>query len=235
VASAGDVRLVDLHDRAQPLAAGTDHRGSVAMQHRPRRLLRADAEHTLEAQGGDPVLLAGHLPRRREPHRQRGPSAVKDRAGRRRDTPTASTARPVPIGKLPCFLTATERAQEAARPAQPVQVVQARSIIRKPAPKVRVGPGVVNGCPRLLPRHPPNLLHRDGGPIRSIYHRLCTGRSMARLRLLCINATKPTVEGRAGPAIGSHRDVDRDYGSSHPRPRAGRGTIWQPGGGESLL
>jgi hypothetical protein len=63
---AADDRLVDLDDRAQPVAAGADHRGAVAMQHRPRGLLRADPEHMLQTQSRDPMLLAGHLPSRRD-------------------------------------------------------------------------------------------------------------------------------------------------------------------------
>src|SRR5450755_4649566 len=49
-------RLVDLDDRAQPVAAGTDHRGAVAMQHRPRGLLGADPEYTLQPESGDPCF-----------------------------------------------------------------------------------------------------------------------------------------------------------------------------------
>jgi len=70
-------RLVDLDDRAQPVAAGADHRGAVAMQHRPRGLLGADPEYTLQPESGDPVLLARHLPHRHEPHRQRRSGAME--------------------------------------------------------------------------------------------------------------------------------------------------------------
>ena len=92
---------------------------------------------------------------------------MKDRAGRRRDTTPTPTARPSAVGQPPPLLTVTQRAPEAVGPAQPVQVVQARPIIRKPAPKIRIGPRVVDGWSRLRSRHSTNLLHSDGGPIHS--------------------------------------------------------------------
>ena len=152
-------RLVDLDDRAQPVAAGTDHRGAVAMQHRPRGLLGADPEHALQAVSGDPVPLAGHQPRRREPHRQRRPRPVKDRPGRRRDTTTAAATGPPAVSELPPLLTRTERTPEALRPTQPIEVVQARPVIREPAPQAGIGAGVVDRCPGCLSRHSPRLLH----------------------------------------------------------------------------
>ena len=156
---AADDRLVNLDDRAQPVATATDHRGAVAMQHRPRGLLGADPEYALQAVSGDPVLLAGHLPRRREPHRQRRARAVEDRPGRRRDTTTAAPTGPPTVRELPRLLARAQRAAEALRPAQPVQVVQARPIIREPAPQIGVRGGVVDQCPGLLSRHSPRLLH----------------------------------------------------------------------------
>ena len=41
-------RLVDLDRSAQPLPTRTHHRSAVPMQHRPRRLLRADPERPLQ-------------------------------------------------------------------------------------------------------------------------------------------------------------------------------------------
>ena len=96
---------------------------------------------------------------------------MKDRAGGRRDTTPTPTARPSAVGQPPPLLTVTQRAPEAVGPAQPVQVVQARPIIRKPAPKIRIGPRVVDGWSRLRSRHSTNLLHSDGGPISCILTR----------------------------------------------------------------
>lgn len=45
-----DVRLVDLDQAGQSLAAGAHHRRAVAVQDRPRRLVRAQPERPLDAQ-----------------------------------------------------------------------------------------------------------------------------------------------------------------------------------------
>jgi len=53
------------------------------VQHRPRRLVGADLQRALRAQRGDAVLLRGEHPAGGEPHRQRRPPAVEQRACRR--------------------------------------------------------------------------------------------------------------------------------------------------------
>ena len=72
-------RLISLHCSAESIAAGTHHRSTIAVQHGLRRLLRPNPKHPLEAEGGDAVLLADHLPRRREPDRQRRTRSMEDR------------------------------------------------------------------------------------------------------------------------------------------------------------
>ena len=49
--------LVDLDVPRQPLAAGTHHRRPIAVQHRPRRLVGAQPERSLDAQRKNAVLL----------------------------------------------------------------------------------------------------------------------------------------------------------------------------------
>jgi hypothetical protein len=85
---ATDVPLVDLDVTAQPLTMRTNHRDPIAMQHRPRGLVRAQPERALNPQRRDPVLLTGHLPCRREPQLKWGPSAMKDRPRGHRRLPT---------------------------------------------------------------------------------------------------------------------------------------------------
>jgi len=51
-----EARLVSLDGARQPVPARTDYRGAVAMEHRPRGLVRADLEHPLQAEGGNPRL-----------------------------------------------------------------------------------------------------------------------------------------------------------------------------------
>ena len=89
---AADVGLVGLDRAAEALTSGTHHRRAVAVQHRPRRLVGARPEHAPKAQCRDAVLLAGHLPRGGEPHRQRRMGVLEDRA-RRCVTPAAGTPR----------------------------------------------------------------------------------------------------------------------------------------------
>jgi hypothetical protein len=59
------IRLIDLDVADEPLAAETHHCCPVPVQHRPRRLVGARPQRP-RCRGRDAVLLAGHLPRRRE-------------------------------------------------------------------------------------------------------------------------------------------------------------------------
>ena len=133
-----DVRLVDLDVTRQPLAAGTHHRRPVAVQHRPRRLVGAQPERALHPERRDAVLLAGHLPRRREPQPQRRPGAMEDRPRRHRRLTSADSALPPTAAQPPPIPPGTARTAEPVRPAQPLQVVQARSLVREPRQQLRV-------------------------------------------------------------------------------------------------
>jgi len=148
---AAEQRLVSLDDPRQPLAPTSHHRRAVAVQHRPRRLLRAEPERPLQAQRRDPVLLSGHLPSRGKPNRQRRPGTVEDRARRRRHPPAAHPARPATIRQLPPLPRSTHGAAEAIRPPQPVHIVQARRIGRKPRPNISVRARILDPNPRRRP------------------------------------------------------------------------------------
>ena len=89
------------------------------------------------------MLLAGHLPRRREPQPQRRPSAVKDRPRRDRRLTPAHRTLPTTTAQSPTSPTHAPRATEPVRPAQPLQIVQARSLVRKPRQQLRVRAGVI--------------------------------------------------------------------------------------------
>ena len=118
--NATQVCLVDLDPAGQTLAAGADHRAAVAVQHRPRRLVGAQPERPLDPQRGDAVLLARHLPRRREPQPQRRPSAMKNRSRRDRRLPTTDLTLPPTAAQPPARPTDTPRAPEPLGPAQPL-------------------------------------------------------------------------------------------------------------------
>src|SRR6266567_1612990 len=109
-----------------------DPSASTAMQHRPqpaqqrpRGLVRADLQGPLQAQRRDAVLLRGEQPARGEPYGQRRPRPVEDRARRHRGPRTAPGAFQAAIAKPPARAVPAARADETARPAQPLQVVQA--------------------------------------------------------------------------------------------------------------
>ncbi len=76
--------LVDLDAARESVPAGADHGRPIAVQHRPSGLLGADAELALQPERRDPVLLARHVPRGREPHAERRSRPVEDRAGSHR-------------------------------------------------------------------------------------------------------------------------------------------------------
>ena len=129
-------RFVSLDSARQLVSARTDHRAAVAVQHRPGGLGGTDVEHTLQAERGDTLLVARHLPGRGEPHRERGPRPMKDRLCCRRDAPGTAGARPTTVTKPPADPCTAVRAGEAIGPPQPVQVVEARFVVREPGEHV---------------------------------------------------------------------------------------------------
>ena len=102
------------------------------------------------------------------PRRTR-PSAASSSRGRSCPlwpTPVAHSARTT-IGRQaassPRSTGTTDR--RTGRPAQPVQVVQARRVGRIPRADLRVGRGVLHSSSRRPARHRRRLLHSDGGPV----------------------------------------------------------------------
>src|ERR1039458_7998171 len=73
------VGLVDLDGVGEQIAAGADHRAAQLMQPHRRRLVASQAEHTLESERGDTVLLVHDVPAGREPQCEPRPSAGEDR------------------------------------------------------------------------------------------------------------------------------------------------------------
>ena len=155
-----DVGLVDLDHAGQPLPVGTDQHRAQPVQHRPRRLIRADLQRALQAQRRDPALVAGERPAGGEPHRQRGAGPVEDRPGRGRGPGPAAGALEPAITQPPALVVATGRAAEPGRPAQPLQVVQAVRVGGEPGPELAHRPRVVHPCPR--PSHKIKLLRLSG-------------------------------------------------------------------------
>src|SRR5262249_62390819 len=71
------------------------------------------------------LLLRADKPARGDPHCQRLPRPVEDRPRRHRGPRSAPSAFEAAITKPPARAVSAARADETARPAQPLQVVQA--------------------------------------------------------------------------------------------------------------
>jgi hypothetical protein len=112
---AADVGLVDLDAPRQALAPRAHHRHAEAVQHRPRRLVGAEAQHALKPQRRDTLLLASHLPRGDEPHRQRRARTVKDRPRGRKGLPATACALAPTVAQPPANVAAAHRAPPASR------------------------------------------------------------------------------------------------------------------------
>ncbi len=172
------------------------------MQHRPRRLIGADLQGALQAQRRDPVLLGRKHPARRKPHRQRRACAIKDRARRRRGPRTTRGAHQPPISTPPALRMPAPEAHKPRRPAQPLQVVAAVRIRRKPRRELPQRPRAMNTSNRPL-RHPTMLLRLDGYPIEALSSMklLCPERGPARPRSAarCSRGVKPRRLRGANP------------------------------------
>ena len=145
-----DERLVHLDDPGQPVPARPDQHRPQPVQHRPRGRVGADLQRPLQALRRDAVLLRGEQPAGGEPHRQRRPRPVEDRARRHRRARMAGGALQPAIAQPPAPGMTAGRAGEPARPAQPLQVVQAVLIGAEPGLELARRPRVVSSGPGLL-------------------------------------------------------------------------------------
>ena len=138
-----DVRLIDLDPSAQTLAGRADHRQAKPVQHRPRRLVGPEPQRPLQPERGDSLLLAGHQPRRREPRRQRRARAVENRSRRHRGLTPTHGALPTTAAQSPAGTTDAAWTAEPVRPAQPLQIVDARVIVWEPRQQLAVRARIV--------------------------------------------------------------------------------------------
>ncbi len=77
--SDGQIGLIDLYQALELVAIRSDHRLAKAMQHRPCRLVAAQAQHPLQPQRISAMLLVGHVPGAGKPDPQRCSCLVEDR------------------------------------------------------------------------------------------------------------------------------------------------------------
>src|SRR5271169_1102433 len=72
------VALIHLDDTIQLVTSRAHHSPAQLMQHRPCRLIAAQAQDALQAQRANAILLAGDLPHGAEPYRQRHVAVLQD-------------------------------------------------------------------------------------------------------------------------------------------------------------
>ena len=151
-----DERLVHLDAPRQPAPPRADQHRPQPVQHSPRRRIRADLQRALKVLSRDPVLGRGKQPARVKPHRQRRVHTVKDRTRRHRGAPPAAAALMPAIAQPPAAGVTTRRACKPARPAQPLQVVQAVLIGAEPGQELSRRARVVRPGARIF--HSTSLL-----------------------------------------------------------------------------
>jgi len=112
------VSLVHLDNAIQSVAARANHGPAQLMQHRPGRLVAAQAEYPLETQGAHAVLLAGDLPHGAKPDRQRYVTVLKDGPRSDRHLVSAMAAKPTCPPNRPGIGSRTPRTDPSAGPTQ---------------------------------------------------------------------------------------------------------------------
>lgn len=160
-----DERLIDLDIARQQIRRGAAHRGAQLVTHPPRGLIRPQPQQRLKRGGADPVLRRYHQPRSLKPHGQRRPRVLEDRAGLDAHPPSAPATRPPARRQAPALLGPAVWAAEAVRPPQPVQIVQARRVVREPRAHRREIAGVVHPSHWRRQKHGTILLPSSGYPI----------------------------------------------------------------------
>ena len=161
---ATEVGLVDFDGAGEPVAPGTDEHRAEPVQHRPGRLVGAELKGPLQALRRDPILRRRELPAHREPHREWRPAPVEQRVCRHGRVPVAAGALAAPPGHDPATRVLAPRADEALRPAQPREVVEAVGIGSEPRLELSGRAWVVHSTLGAVD-HPSRLVDSDGYPV----------------------------------------------------------------------
>ena len=125
--------LVDLDVASEPLPLWPHHGPAQRVQPGPGRLVAAQAQHSLQAQGAHPILLAGDEPHRQHPHPQRLAGVLEHRTGRQRRAAVASPASKHAAHRHPRLPShPTTLTPESVRPAHAADIVAALGLGPKP-------------------------------------------------------------------------------------------------------
>ena len=153
VPRASEDGFVHFNVPGQHIVSGIADGAPEPMQHRPGRRVRTKPEDPMQRFGGNAIFGGGHVPCCRKPDGQRRSGVVKNCACSRGNSIAARIAPPLAILHAPALGTVTRRAFKAVLPSNPVKVVEAGSIIRKPRHKLGVVARVINpGCGSLALR-----------------------------------------------------------------------------------
>lgn len=118
-----DERLVDLDLTGERLTAWPNHRPPQFVQPGPCRLVAADSQYAVQADGTGPVLLPDDPPHRVKPETERLPSVLKDGASGDGHCGLACATPKELVRREPCFRAPAVRASKALGPPQLYQVV----------------------------------------------------------------------------------------------------------------
>jgi len=126
------------------VTAGPYHRAAELVQPSPSRLVTAQSQATLQAQGTDADLLVRHIPHGSEPRNERSLCPLEDRPNRRRGVPTtARTFKPSTSPGRPSVLTTARRTAKTLWPPKLHQVNAATLLGGKPSFEFGQSPRII--------------------------------------------------------------------------------------------
>jgi len=158
-------RFIDLDHPVEQVPSETNHRPAQLVQPRPRGLIAAQAEHALQTERADALLLVDHVPHRREPALKRRSRPGEDRAGGHRQT--AQRRNPSDICHQSPPTVPQKRHTNPSRQRSRSRNRRARRVVREPAKQLMPVARVVT--PRLrshvssatAPSYPPRGTEGD--------------------------------------------------------------------------
>src|SRR5450830_1126339 len=111
----------------------------------PGRLIAAQAEHPLQTQRADAVLLAGDEPHGEKPHPQRLARVLQHSSSRQRYLPIAGSTAQQASRHFPRLAHCRAvGADKAIRPAKPPDIIPARRLAAKPRVELLKRPRIIN-------------------------------------------------------------------------------------------
>jgi len=147
LAHASKDSLIHFNVSGQHIVTGMADCAPEPVQHRPGCLIGAKSKNSMQRFGGNPIFSCGQVPSGSEPNSQGRSGVMKDCASRGGDSISARIAPPLAILHAPALRAVTRRALKPVLPSNPVKIVEAGSVIRKPRQKLGVVARVIN--PRL--------------------------------------------------------------------------------------